>query len=290
MVDTYKNLLLEIAQTNPDIMKDPLIVEANDAVSSFGAAVSLMAAKEMPNSIASAQQISAVDENALGSLADRTLSRVVKSMEGGMEKAVNELESQQNEDQAQQETRDANVQLNEHVQGKAGRKKRKSRSGFGGRKQQKMQQDISADDFVLKQGRFSEPARAEARPTRAAPLRSREGKVDLGERKTADKAVAFKPEKKKSGMDKATNAPKADKAKPVEKKIVVAVQPSPEPVFLGLNAKDLAALHEESRNLRAFEKQAQATPGSTPVFDDQNFAARNNEERDRQNKAGNRVG
>ncbi len=134
MVDIYSNLLQEAVQANPDILADPRIQEANDAVGSFSYAVKLMAAKEMPNSVAAAQQISAdvtqVPEE-WKKLHDRTVNRLITSMEGGLEKAVEELgvEQQQAQDQDEELARqivESSTQDHHHR-----RKRRRKRRGAG---------------------------------------------------------------------------------------------------------------------------------------------------------------
>ncbi|MCC6227421.1 MAG: hypothetical protein IT195_13595, partial [Microthrixaceae bacterium] len=100
MAEMYRNLLSEAAHANPAIMNDPRIKEANDAVGTFSHAIALMAAKEIPSSVAAAQKISAdvtqMPEDWKG-LHHRTVDRLMKSMEGGLEQAVSELMAQQQE-------------------------------------------------------------------------------------------------------------------------------------------------------------------------------------------------
>lgn len=133
MVDIYKNLLFEAAQANPEIMNDPRIKEANEAVGGFAHGVKLMAAKEIPNSVAAAQQISAdvtqmPDE--WKDLQNRTVDRLVKSMEGGLEKAVGAIETQQQEqqqqDEEQQQAAEAALQQSDYSKR---RRRRRRRSG-----------------------------------------------------------------------------------------------------------------------------------------------------------------
>jgi len=164
MVDAYKNLLSEAAQANPDIFQDERIKQANEAVGSFSHAVKLMAAKEMPGSVAAAQQISAdaaLDPEEWKNLQDRTVGRLVKSMEGGLEKAVGDLEVQQQQQQSQAEEQNREAAEAAAAASSNSRRKRRrrsggQRSGSGGGKQRKENRDISADDFTQKQGVFRE--------------------------------------------------------------------------------------------------------------------------------------
>lgn len=98
VLEIYRNLLLEAAEINPGIMNDPRILEANDAAGAFTYAISLLAAKEMPGSLAAAQQISAdiaqMPEE-WKKLDSRTIGRLTKTMEGGVERAAQDIEAQQ---------------------------------------------------------------------------------------------------------------------------------------------------------------------------------------------------
>jgi hypothetical protein len=131
-VDIYENLLEEAAQINPNILSDPRIKEANDAVGSFSHAIKLMAAKEIPNSVATAQQISA-DVTRMPEewkkLHDRTVDRLITSMEGGLEKAVGDIESQQHEQQQQQDEELAQQVADQSIHNISSRKRRRKRSG-----------------------------------------------------------------------------------------------------------------------------------------------------------------
>jgi len=180
LAETYRNLLSEAAILNPNIHQDARIKEANDAVGSFAHAISLMAAKEMPNSIAAAQQISAEasrDPEQWQQLHHRTVDRLIKSAEGGVEKAMEDIAQQQEEEQDREEeqAQEAVESAMLHSDNSKRKKKRRrsggsQRSGKGGKKQRKQALDITADDYVLKQGRFAEEAktvRTAAMPTMA---------------------------------------------------------------------------------------------------------------------------
>ena len=132
MADSYHALLAEAAQTNPDLMKDARVIEANQAVGQFAHAVSLMAAKEIPTSLAAAQQIAAdvtqMPEEWKG-LAGRTVGRLMQSMEGGLEKAVGELQAQQQEQQQDEELARQIIEANAQSHGLHRRKRRRRSSG-----------------------------------------------------------------------------------------------------------------------------------------------------------------
>ncbi len=132
MVDMYHNLLQEAAHNNPDILFDPRIKDANDAVGSFAHSIKLMAAKEIPGSMAAAQQISA-DVTQMPEewkkLHDRAVNRLVASMEGGLEKAVDELGTAQQEAQDKDEELAQQIVESSLVSSNNRRKRRRKRRG-----------------------------------------------------------------------------------------------------------------------------------------------------------------
>ena len=178
MADMYRNLLSETAALNPNILQDHRVQQANDAVEQFAHSVHLMAAKEIPSSVAAAQQISAEVTRApeeWGKLNDRTVDRLIKSAEGGLEKAIEEAaeqqEHQQDDEQAQEMAENALQQADQKRRKKKRRGDTKSRSGKGGKKQRKQNMDMSADDYVLKEGRFTVDAQnARVVSSIAAPI------------------------------------------------------------------------------------------------------------------------
>ena len=176
VVGMYKNLLAEAAQTNPGILQEESIKNATDAVSGFAHSVKLMAAKEMPNSIASAQQIGAEaarDPSQWGDMHKHTVNRLLKSAEGGLEKAIEEV-AQQQEDQDQDVGQEAAEQAMQQVdQGKRKKRRRKESksraSGKGGKKSRKVQQALTADDAVLNQGIFAVGAKPSKSTVQSPP-------------------------------------------------------------------------------------------------------------------------
>jgi hypothetical protein len=164
MVETYHSLMTEAAVHNPNILLDARVKEASDAVGSFAHAVSLMAAKEIPNSLAAAQQISA-DITQMPeewkSLHGKTVDLLVQSMEGGLEQAVHDMQMQQAEQQKQdeeiaQDTMEAAMAQSGHLRRK---RRRRYRSGQSAGAQRKVDRDIKADDYALGQGRFRDNRR-----------------------------------------------------------------------------------------------------------------------------------
>ena len=176
MAGVYRNLMAEAAAVNPNILQDHRIEQANEAIKQFTHSVHLMAAKEIPSSVAAAQQISAEVTRApeeWGKLSSRTVDRLVKSAEGGLEKAIEEVAEQQERAQEDEQAQEAAEQALQQADQKKRKKKRrgdsKSRSGKGGKKQRKQHQDMTADDYVLKEGRFATDASAARAPAASAP-------------------------------------------------------------------------------------------------------------------------
>ncbi len=193
VVEMYRNLVSEAVHINPELMKDARIQEGAEAVQEFAHTVKLMAAKEMPNSIASAQQIGAddtQDPHEWDKLHDRTIERILTSMEGGLEEAVDTIDMQEQaaEDQAEEQDRENAVEsLNSHTNNRK-KRKRWTRSGAGGKRSERISQDIRADDRATGQGRFSEdspeqsttirPGGVSALAARAAASKSNAANID----------------------------------------------------------------------------------------------------------------
>lgn len=175
MVDIYKNLLFEAAEINPGILHNARVKAANDAVGSFAHAITLMAAKEIPASIAAAQQISAdvtqMPEEWKG-LHGRTVGRLVASMEGGLEAAVDEMMAEQAEGKDEEIAEEViEASLHSEAARRKRRRKRRHHSHGGGGKQLKAHLALTADDYVLKQGRFREEGGSvPSRAPDAAPM------------------------------------------------------------------------------------------------------------------------
>lgn len=200
-VEAYRNLLAEAAHANPALAQDKHVQEAGEAAGQFAHAIALMAAKEMPNSIAAAQQISAdatQNPEEWKNLHGHTVDRLVKSMEGGLEKAVGEIAAQQEQQEQAEEVQAAAELAAQHSgQSRRRRRRRSSRSGMGGAKQRKQHTDITADDYALRQGRFREEQKMEGRAAFAgldaealAAVRALGGKLnDIG-KQTGNLAAA----------------------------------------------------------------------------------------------------
>lgn|GEM_PF-2433247 len=176
MADAFRNMISEASMNNPNVLDDPKINEAKTAFGQFSHAISLMAAKEIPNSAAATQQISAdvarMPEH-WGDLHSRTVDRLVKGAEGALEKTLGDLamdEDDQQEDLMKEAIESA---LGDSDRSKRKKKKKrcdsKKRSGKGGKKQKKLQIDITVDDYMLGQGRFAQGGRDERSDARNEP-------------------------------------------------------------------------------------------------------------------------
>ena len=174
VAETYKNLLNEAILSNGDLPNDARIKQATDAVSSFSHGIKLMAAKEMPVSGASSMQISAEaasDPAEWKNMQTLTIERLLKSAGEALEKAIDQIAQQQAEERSEEQGQDAGAEAAQIASSKKRHSgESKQRSGRGARRQVKQQLDISADDQVLKQGRFSETK--ETRSTGSAPAAS----------------------------------------------------------------------------------------------------------------------
>ncbi|MDE3037239.1 MAG: hypothetical protein KGJ21_02105, partial [Pseudomonadota bacterium] len=135
ILEIYKNLLSEAAEINPGILNDPRIRDANEAAGCFAHAISLMAAREMPNSLAAAQQISAdiaqMPEE-WKNLDSRTVSRLTKTMEAGVERAAQDIEAGQQETQRQGDLAQEAVDHARQQEQMFHHRKRRRRSGSSG--------------------------------------------------------------------------------------------------------------------------------------------------------------
>ncbi|MEQ1789191.1 MAG: hypothetical protein ABL857_01980 [Rickettsiales bacterium] len=93
MVGMYTNLLSEAMRTNPDIMDDERVQNANEAAVSCSQGIKLLAAKEIPNEANSLKNIS-VDLEKIGGgkeFESGSLNKLMSKMEGGLEQAAEEV-------------------------------------------------------------------------------------------------------------------------------------------------------------------------------------------------------
>lgn len=179
IIEIYTTYLEQARETRPEIAETPRVQQANDAISEYIHSIKLMAAKEIPNSIASAQQIGAdstLDPSRWDELHNRATDRLMASLESGMEEVVGELDQQEMDQQQENDEVAQEAVESALVHGDQQRRKRRRRkqqtSGYGAKSQLKKHLALTADDFALKQGRFREdlePARAAAKHSGGSP-------------------------------------------------------------------------------------------------------------------------
>jgi hypothetical protein len=94
MADMYKNLLAQAAITNPEIMSDLRVKQANEAVGNCADGISKMINKELPNNhnVKEKQQ----EDNDKNTRQQNTTQNIMQSMEGGVECAATEIKGKSN--------------------------------------------------------------------------------------------------------------------------------------------------------------------------------------------------
>lgn len=165
--DVFKNLVAEASQDGANVTRDSELKKASDALDGFAAAVKLMAAKEIPNSLASTQNISSANEETMEHWQDhhqKTVDRILKTAEGALEKTLEDIameDDDREEDLMKEAMENAahSAELGHRKKKKRRRGETNSRSGKGHKKQKKKMLDLNADDMYLKQGRFAEDAK-----------------------------------------------------------------------------------------------------------------------------------
>lgn len=275
--ETYRNIVAEATSSNPELSADAAIREASDAVGGFASAVKLMATKEIPNSIAAAQQISAditQEPGKWGDLHHRAVDRLVKSAEGGLEKAIGEIasdEEEQDTEVAQEAIETALMHADTSKRKKRRRGESKPRSGKTAKKQRKKSADITADDRILKQGIYAEDRQRGAGTDVAAALAAaKEKEKDKDKDKSvrdmsADDRIlgkgAFADERAQQNREQVR--PPRNNQNRQNRQNRNSLQ--------GLSAQDLATIQQVGGSLRNLNNQA--TPGSgntTPQQNDPN--------------------
>jgi len=178
MTEIYRNMMAEAIELNPDLADDPKFKAGNAAIGNYAHSVKLMAAMEIPSHAAATQQISAQAAHhpeQWGDLHDKAVERLIKNAEEVLEKAMEDLAEDQEQQQENETAREAMENAMQHDTAGHGKRKKKrrgetkSRSGKGGKKQRKQNMDMTADDYVLKQGRFAVDAQT-ARTGQDVPI------------------------------------------------------------------------------------------------------------------------
>lgn len=183
LIEIYRNILAVATHTNPGLADDPRIKKANDAVGGMTHGIKLMASKEVPGSMAQAQQIGAditQDPTEWKNLQDRAVDRLIDSMEGGLEAAVDSMEQQEQDQEKDadlaQEAVDSAISQSDSSRRKR-RKRRQQKSGMSGKKAEKKMRDTMADDRAAGQGRFSEERQQKKEDKQSAYMGLNEGDI-----------------------------------------------------------------------------------------------------------------
>lgn len=183
IIEVYTAYLEQARETRPDIAETPAVKQANEAVEEYIHSIKLMASKEIPSSIAAAQQIGAdqtLDPSRWDELHNRATDRLMASIESGMEELVSELDQQEMDqekenDELAQAAVESSLMHSDQQRRKRRRRRQQQSSGYGGKSQLKKHLAITADDFVLKQGahrEIPEPERPAARSGGGTPTTS----------------------------------------------------------------------------------------------------------------------
>lgn len=162
LAEMFRNLIAEASLHNTNVLDDPTIKDSNTTFGQFAYALSLMAAKEIPSSAAATQQISA-DVTQMpehwGEMHDRTIDRLIETADGGLEKVLDDIAMTQDdlEEDLMKEAIEAVLIETDHHHRRKKKKRRATftKSGKGLKKQLKQVLDITADDYVLNQGKFA---------------------------------------------------------------------------------------------------------------------------------------
>lgn len=146
--ESYRNIVAEVAKTNPNIMADKRVQEANDAVASFAQSIQQMATREMAAPVAAATVQPAAGEQ-FADPKGRTVASLLGSMKGGLEKAASEL--QRNEELKQQKQAELKGQENANTQEQDGtRKSKRMTTGKSVAVARKQVIELAADDMAIK--------------------------------------------------------------------------------------------------------------------------------------------
>lgn len=182
IIEIYEQYLDMALQFNPALLHHERIKESNKAVEEYKHSIQLMAAMEIPNSIAAAQQIGAeatLDPARWDELHQNAASRLMTSIEGGMEEALSSMEQQEMDqerenDELAESALEAALLHSDQARRKR-RRKRKHISGYGAKSQLRKHLDLTADDYVLKQGRFRDNDDNEPDAPKKVPAQPRSG-------------------------------------------------------------------------------------------------------------------
>lgn len=159
IIHSYYEVLEGLVLEQPQMLNDPKIREAADTIAVLEHSLQLMAKLEKPKSLADTMQISAditQQPERWDELSGQTVDRLMQTLKGGLEEAVEVIEQQEVDmEEEQEEMVDRHLEAIMHGNMLAMKKKKRKAAAKSGAKQRKIDRDIKADDYVLKQGRFA---------------------------------------------------------------------------------------------------------------------------------------
>lgn len=155
----FDMLVDAIREHNPSQIS-PAVQEAEHARKCLQHSLQLMAKLEKPVSLADTMQISSgvtQQPERWDELKDQTVDRLMETLKGGLEDAVDAL-GQQQEALDQQQEEQAAATNDAHVQGQAQRRRRRRRQarGTSAGAQRKVDKDLRADDRAANQGMYAD--------------------------------------------------------------------------------------------------------------------------------------
>lgn len=160
-VQYYTQITQRALKRDPNLANNPQIQEANAVAKVLEHSIELLAKLEKPISLAQTQQIGSDatrQPEKWGELGHETVDRLMQTLKGGLETAVSAFDQQQHDMDQQEEQAEQSVEsalAGSDLARRKRRRKRQQASGLGGKKQQKVDQSIRADDYVLGQGAFA---------------------------------------------------------------------------------------------------------------------------------------
>lgn len=277
MVEIYRNILADALVVNPALADDQRIKDANDAVGGMTHGIKLMASKDIPASVAQAQQISA-DVTQMPdqwkNLSDRAADRLLDTMEGALEAAVESLEQadqqQQKDAELAQEAIEASL-MQSHNHHNKRRRRRAQKSGMTAKKQQQLNRDFTMDDAAAGQGRFAnqgEKKEENKQPSGKEEAGSKSQNMDSTRTSSESHRTDSSPRSSRRNsnmLNNNTSQARRDNAggRQTRSSGSGAVQSSvrkDERNALNLSATDLAAIKSLGSALRGAGQQANALP------------------------------
>lgn len=275
MVEIYRNILSDALAVNPGLANDQRIKDANDAVGGMTHGIKLMASKDIPMSVAQTQQISADITQMPGewkNMDGRAMDRLLDTMEGALEAAVDSIDaaaqSAQKDAELAQDAIEASAQASQNNNKR--RKRRAGKSGITGKQSEKKMREIMADDMAADQGIHAlKKDEQREKPTNNVPVANTQ-RPSRSNRSTTNPVGSSRCSGQSSNR---FGGQPSRSANPQSRSNSSSNSP-----YLGLNAKDIAAIKSLGSTLRGAGDKAKSVPMaevslSTSVSPDDKSAA-----------------